>query len=152
MMQKRHMHHSLMNVHTDIWTVWTLMNLWVTLSPQLLAAKATFGVIGSLIWFWTPIEQLDRTDHTVNSVDIQKTVTRAPSIPCIFCILSKWSVSAPPPPFPHAHLCTPLYSQPLYWHKKSTARTLIKCYLQLELLTLPTWHSNWEQPRPSAVV
>ncbi len=36
----------------------------------------------------------------------------------------------------HACLLTPLYTQPLYWHKRNTAKTLIKCYLQLTLLTL----------------
>ncbi len=43
---------------------------------------------GLSFWFWTPIEQLKTTDWTVKSADLQKTVTRALSLPSIFCILS----------------------------------------------------------------
>ncbi len=72
------------------------------------------------------MEQLETTDRTEKSIDLQKIVTRALSLPSISCVLSKWSVSVTPPPFRHVRLHTQLY----------TARTLIKCYLQLLLLTL----------------
>ncbi len=39
------------------------------------------------------------------------------------------------PTFTHTCLHTQLYSRPLHWHKINTARTLIKCYLQLAFLT-----------------
>ncbi len=51
-----------------------------------------YSFLGFLFWFWTPIEQLNTTDWTIKSVDLQKAVTRALSLPCIFCILSKRSV------------------------------------------------------------
>ncbi len=46
-------------------------------------------IFGSLILICTPIAQLNSTDRTVKSVDLQKTVTRALSLPCVFCVLSK---------------------------------------------------------------
>ncbi len=97
------------------------------------------------LWFWfgTAIERLDTTGRTVKSEDVQKTVTHTLSLPFIFCILLKRSVSVPPPLFPPP--CVPpqsLYSQPLYLHKINTARTLKKMLLTVCSSDYSTWQSN----------
>ncbi len=71
----------------------------------------------------------------MKSIDLQKIVTRALSQ--IFSILSKQSVSVTPRPS-LTRLHTLLYSQPLYWHKVNTARTLIKCYSTVCM----SWHAH----------
>ncbi len=48
--------------------------------------KKTYSFVG--LWFWTPIEQRDTIDRMIKSVELQRTVTHAPCLPCIFCILS----------------------------------------------------------------
>ncbi len=42
--------------------------------------RKTYKFLGLWFGFWTPLEQLDTTDRTIKSVDLQKTVTRAFSL------------------------------------------------------------------------
>ncbi len=49
-------------------------------------------IFGSLILILTPVEQLDTVDKTVNSVDLQTSVTHALPLLFIFYIVSKRSV------------------------------------------------------------
>ncbi len=82
---------------------------------SIIKGKLLYPFSGLSFWFWTPINTIDQT---IKSVDIQKTVTCALSLPCISCILSKRSVSVNySSPFPScapshsAVLTTPLLTQ-----------------------------------------
>ncbi len=86
---------------------------WLKQWPRNFKEETLHSFLGVWFWFWTRSEQLDTIDLVVKSVDLQKTVTCALCLPCIFCILSKQSVSVPPPPFSHVRLYILLYSQPL---------------------------------------
>ncbi len=87
-----------------------------------------YSFLNLSFWFWTRIEQLNTTEWAIKSVDLLKTVTVTFSQNGLCWLIT------PPPSLMRS--CTRLYSQSLYWHKRNTARTLIKCYLQLVLLTL----------------
>ncbi len=108
-----HPNHMFSRYHQFVQVVWEGLG---GIEPQTL--KKTYSFLGIWFWFWTHIEQLDKIDWTVKSVDLQKTVTHALSLPSVFCILTKRSVSVTPPPFPHACLTTLLLTQNEQLHSK----------------------------------
>ncbi len=86
------------------------------------------------LWFWTPVEQRDASDWTVKSVDLQKTVTW-PSVFLLFSALSKTVCVSHPSPFPSSVRASSLHCIQNPFTETNTARTLIKCYIQVMLLT-----------------